>query len=267
MVTIVFYEKPRCATNARQRKSLQSAGHDVQVRDLLAEPWNPERLLDFFRDLPVRDWFNPAAPRIKSGAIDPARLTPDHALELLLAEPLLIRRPLIEIGAERIAGFDVERLRAIIGLPWSAEGPHLQGCAHAAAASSVLQQGTHFELVGGPAAVERIVEEFYHRMDIEPFARDIRGLHPADLTRSKAALRSYLTEFLGGPAGYSREGEHRRLRLRHLPLRIGPQERDAWMQCMRGALEAVVGSNRLREYLLQSMYRIADWMRNDRVVH
>jgi len=124
---------------------------------------------------------------------------------------------------------------------------------------------SHFELIGGQAAVDRIVEEFYQRMDVEPAAQVIRVLHPPDLSASKAVLKRDLAEWLGGPAACSRERGHPRLR--HLPFRIGTPERDAWMLCMAGALKEVVGSNRLREYLLQSMSRIADWMCNAGVAH
>jgi hemoglobin len=136
----------------------------------------------------------------------------------------------------------------------------------AMSAESTLAR-SHFELVGGQAAVDRIVEEFYRRMDVEPAAQVIRVLHPPDLSDSKAMLKRYLAEWLGGPAAHSRERGHSRLRMRHLAFRIGTAERDAWMLCMAGALAEVVGSNRLREYLLQSMSRIADWMCNAGVAH
>jgi hemoglobin len=121
---------------------------------------------------------------------------------------------------------------------------------------------SHFELVGGQAAVDRIVEEFYRRMEVEPAARAIRALHPSDLSHSKAVLKRYLAEWLGGPATYSQERGHPRLRMRHAPFRIGAAERDAWMLCMKGAMEQVIGSARLRDLLLQLMYRIADSVRN-----
>ena len=125
---VIFYEKPRCATNARQRQLLEAAGHHVVARNLLSEPWTAERLGEFFARLPVDGWFNPAAPRIKSGAVDPASLTPDGALTLLLAEPLLIKRPLMEIGDARIAGFDVQRLRELTALEIPATAVDIQGC-------------------------------------------------------------------------------------------------------------------------------------------
>lgn len=113
MATIIFYEKPGCATNARQRRMLQAAGHEVVARNLLAEPWTAARLLEFFVHLPVANWINRASPRIKSGEIDPSALTAQGALDLLLADPLLIRRPLLEIGSLRIAGMDTTTLQTL----------------------------------------------------------------------------------------------------------------------------------------------------------
>jgi hemoglobin len=39
-------------------------------------------------------------------------------------------------------------------------------------------------------------------------------------------------------------------------------ERDAWLLCMEGALDEVIGSRRLRDLLLQMLFNKADWMRN-----
>jgi nitrogenase-associated protein len=128
MTTITFYAKPRCATNARQRKLLESAGHEVLVRDLLTEPWTAQRLREFFSGLPVPEWFNPAAPRIKSRSLDPHSLTEVRALALMLADPLLIRRPLIEFGATRIAGFDPQQLQAHVELASPHQTLDLQAC-------------------------------------------------------------------------------------------------------------------------------------------
>ena len=117
MATLIFYEKPGCGNNARQKRLLLDAGHELVVRDLLSEPWTAERLQDFFAGLPVADWFNRAAPQVKSGEIVPERIDANTALALMLANPLLIRRPLMECDGKRIAGFDTERVAAWIGAP------------------------------------------------------------------------------------------------------------------------------------------------------
>ena len=55
MTSIVFYEKPGCAGNRRQKQLLQAAGFELQVRDLLAEPWSREQLRGFFAGRPVAE--------------------------------------------------------------------------------------------------------------------------------------------------------------------------------------------------------------------
>lgn len=117
MAHIVFWEKPGCRTNAAQKAVLTTAGHTLEVRDLMTEPWTELRLLDFMLDLPVRNWFNPNSPRVKSGEVEPGLYDTTAALRAMLEDPLLIRRPLIEIGKVRLAGFDVAQLRKLIALP------------------------------------------------------------------------------------------------------------------------------------------------------
>jgi nitrogenase-associated protein len=97
---VLFFEKPGCLSNTRQRSLLASLGHSLQVRNLLAEPWTPERLRPFFGDRPVRDWFNLTAPRVRSGEVLPDALSEPEALALMVKDPLLVRRPLIEIAPE-----------------------------------------------------------------------------------------------------------------------------------------------------------------------
>jgi hemoglobin len=121
---------------------------------------------------------------------------------------------------------------------------------------------TPFERIGGQPVVDRIIDRFYDRMDTLPEARLIRTLHPEQLTATRAVLKNYLAEWLGGPSAYSQERGHPRLRARHLPFSIGDEERDAWMLCMRGAMEEVVTDQAAREWILQKLSAVADWMRN-----
>lgn len=121
----------------------------------------------------------------------------------------------------------------------------------------------HYAQLGGHLAVVSLVNEFYRCMDTLPEARRIRALHPPELAPVKAVLVRFLSEWLGGPQSYSEERGHPRLRRRHLPFAIGPEERDAWMLCMRGALAAVCADAALRESLMQAFFRTADFIRND----
>lgn len=131
MAVVTFYEKPGCKGNLRQKTLLAAAGHTVQSKSLKTETWTADRLLMFLGKLPVADWFNRAAPDIKSGEIVPENLGFEDALHLLLNNPLLIRRPLMEIGEERLVGFDIAAVDAWIGLKNVAlsEG-NIEACVH-----------------------------------------------------------------------------------------------------------------------------------------
>ena len=132
--TVIFYEKPGCGNNARQKLRLAAAGHTVIGRNLLTEKWTEARLRPFFGSLPVAEWFNRAAPRIKSGEVQPHEYDEAGALALMLAEPLLIRRPLMEIFDSCICGFDPAAIDAWIGLTpviiQKLEGADAEACLH-----------------------------------------------------------------------------------------------------------------------------------------
>jgi hypothetical protein len=115
VATIQFYQKPGCATNARQKRMLEAAGHTVIAKNLLTEPWTAEALRGFFGARPVAAWFNPAAPRVKSGEIKPQGLEATAAIALMLRDPLLIRRPLVEADGCRCAGFDRDPVTSLLG--------------------------------------------------------------------------------------------------------------------------------------------------------
>lgn len=114
MAIVIFYEKPGCGTNARQKRMLAAAGHTVIAVSLLAKPWTAARLLSFFGDTPVPSWFNSAAPRVKSGEIDPENIDGVAALAHMLKDPLLIRRPLVEVNGQRCAGFNREPVTSLL---------------------------------------------------------------------------------------------------------------------------------------------------------
>ena len=122
MATIIFWEKPGCQGNARQKEILLASGHELEVRDLLAEPWTGESLALFFGDRPVAEWFNPAHPKVKAGEVVPGSFGREEALRLMVAEPLFIVRPLMQVGDERLAGFEVAQVHNWIGLALDSVG-------------------------------------------------------------------------------------------------------------------------------------------------
>ena len=121
---------------------------------------------------------------------------------------------------------------------------------------------TPYELLGSAEGVRRLVDRFYDLMQTRPEAQTIRALHHDDLTTARDKLYKFLSGWLGGPALYTEEYGHPRLRARHLPFAIDEAARDAWMLCMTTALEDFPLDDLARQQLLSALYRTADHMRN-----
>ena len=119
-----------------------------------------------------------------------------------------------------------------------------------------------FELIGGEPAIHALVERFYDLMDLEPGYAALRAVHGPDLVSAREKLHWFLCGWMGGPQHYVERFGHPRLRMRHLPFKIGILERDQWLACMDQAMGEVQVHPLLRERLKASFFQTADWMRN-----
>lgn len=126
-MALILYEKPGCVGNRRQKAELSGLGIALQVRDLLSEPWTPSSLRPFFGTTPIAEWFNLSDPAVKAGAVDIHACTEDQALQLMLADPLLIRRPLLQLDEKRQSGYVDGPVLAALGVQLD-PGEDLQSC-------------------------------------------------------------------------------------------------------------------------------------------
>ena len=117
-----------------------------------------------------------------------------------------------------------------------------------------------YDAVGGEQTFRRIVGRFY-----ELVAEDevLRPLYPEeDLKPAEDRLRMFLEQYWGGPRTYSEQRGHPRLRMRHVPFRIGPAERDAWLRCMRIAVDEAELDDAYRAVLWDYLQMAANSMVN-----
>ena len=131
---------------------------------------------------------------------------------------------------------------------------------------SALTSQSLYDLLGGETEaliqIREIVEAFYDVMDTDEKAKTIRLMHPEDLTSSREKLFMFLTGWTGGPQLYTERYGHPFLRRRHLPFKIGEDERDQWIYCMtKGMLNLKMEETKIKA-LLNALYPIADFMRN-----
>jgi nitrogenase-associated protein len=110
MSNIRFFEKPGCTGNARQKALLQGAGHTIESFDILTYQFTKDELRSYFTSQDTADWFNKSAPAIKNGNLDISSLSEADALDMMMSDHILIRRPLIEVNGMKFSGFDIDLL-------------------------------------------------------------------------------------------------------------------------------------------------------------
>jgi hemoglobin len=121
---------------------------------------------------------------------------------------------------------------------------------------------TPYEWIGGEAKVQALVDRFYDLMDLEPAYAELRAAHGSELERARQNLFWFLCGWLGGPQHYTDRFGHPRLRMRHMPFKIGIKESKQWVACMDQAMGEVGVDEALRTRLRESFHQTADWMRN-----
>ena len=110
-----------------------------------------------------------------------------------------------------------------------------------------------FDLLGGELEatnqIRAIVEAFYDVMERDEKAKAIRLMHPEDLTSSREKLFMFLSGWTGGPQLYIERYGHPFLRRRHLPFKIGEDERDQWIYCMtKGLLNLKMEEEKIKAF-------------------
>jgi hemoglobin len=122
------------------------------------------------------------------------------------------------------------------------------------------QPRTFYEAVGGEETFTRLVRRFYEEVAADPV---LRPVYPArDLGPAEEHLRLFLIQYWGGPQAYHELRGHPRLRMRHVPFRIGETERNLWLRHMRTALDelelAPELDSQLWDYLVMAAHSLVN---------
>lgn len=117
---------------------------------------------------------------------------------------------------------------------------------------------TPFDVIGEKKLSE-LVDAFYRKVEQHP---ELVPIFPSDLTETARKQKQFLTQFLGGPEEYTAEHGHPMLRARHLPFPITPVRAEAWLSCMREAMDEVSLEKDLKEGLYARLTLTAQHMIN-----
>lgn len=112
----------------------------------------------------------------------------------------------------------------------------------------------------GAEGFERITTSFYRGVRRDSL---LGPMYPdQDWEGAEHRLALFLKFRFGQDQTYLAERGHPRLRMRHMPFRIGEAERDRWLELMATALESEKIAPETSEVLMAFFAGVADFMRN-----
>ena len=78
--------------------------------------WDKSTLEAFFEGLSTKEMINPFAPQLTNNSFDLNSYTKEELIERMIKEPILIKRPLLEVGEVKLCGFDIETLNSLLNI-------------------------------------------------------------------------------------------------------------------------------------------------------
>ena len=119
-----------------------------------------------------------------------------------------------------------------------------------------------FKLAGGVEGITKLANDFYDVMAALPESRKILFMHPNDLTESREKLARFLCGYLDGPELYEEKYGPLALGPAHSHLAIGTAEKEAWLLCMKKALEMQDWPQEFKDFLYMRLNTPAERIRN-----
>ena len=109
---------------------------------------------------------------------------------------------------------------------------------------------------------ERLVGRFYEGVVTDQVLIVLYD-KPDDLEKSRLHLTWFLAQYWGGPILFNENRGQPKLRMRHMPFRIGNLERDRWLVHMLAAVNEIANDDEIRDEMTQYFVKAAEHLRND----
>jgi arsenate reductase (glutaredoxin) len=113
---ITIYQKPTCTTCRQVYAALRDAGVDFDSVDYYTDPIPKAKLKELLRKMgiPARELLRTKEERFKALRLGERELSDDELIDVMVANPDLIQRPIIEKGTRAILARPAERLQEIL---------------------------------------------------------------------------------------------------------------------------------------------------------
>ena len=98
MAKVTIFHNPQCGTSRNTLALIRNSGEEPQVIEYLKDPPSRERLAELIRKMgvPVREVLRQKGTPYDELGLDDPLLTDDELIDAMLANPILINRPIVE---------------------------------------------------------------------------------------------------------------------------------------------------------------------------
>jgi arsenate reductase-like glutaredoxin family protein len=94
---------------------LSQKGVEIVERDFFQDVFTEEELGALIGNRPVSDYFSFRSPSFRKMGLDKDQLSDNQLLKMMVEEPRLIRRPLIQSGDDLVVGTDKKAMAELFG--------------------------------------------------------------------------------------------------------------------------------------------------------
>ena len=115
-MNIIIYQKPTCTTCRQVHAALVESGVDFDAVDYYVDPIPKPKLIELLRKMRMapRELLRTREPIYKSLRLGEREPTDDEIVDLMVENPDLIQRPIVEKGPRAILARPADRLKEIL---------------------------------------------------------------------------------------------------------------------------------------------------------
>jgi arsenate reductase len=97
-MTITIYHNPDCGTSRNALAMIRQSGEEPDIIEYLKQPPSREKLVDLISAMGIspRDMLRKKGTPYADLGLDDAKWSDDHLIDHMLAQPILINRPIVE---------------------------------------------------------------------------------------------------------------------------------------------------------------------------
>ena len=113
---LTIYEKPTCTKCREMNRFLQDNGVDFSKVNYYIEPLSKEKLEELLAKMKLtpRDILRKSEPIYREPGLGKGEFTDDEIVSLMVDNPDLIQRPIVERGKRAVLGRPTENVKALL---------------------------------------------------------------------------------------------------------------------------------------------------------